>query len=117
MAELTSNDRIGGRVSEIINQARSYRTMIVAQVRSEADTFRQLLPTYQDSPELVRERLWRDTRERILSGDVETFYLPDDSNKTMLLEFNRDPAVKRRREQQRLMQQTDGNSSTTTNTP
>ncbi|HCF93719.1 MAG TPA: hypothetical protein DEW46_01530 [Verrucomicrobia bacterium] len=102
--ELLTADRIGGRVSEIINQAKSYRTMIVAQLRSEADTFRQLLPMYEESPDLVRERLWRDTRERILSGDVEAFYLPDDPGKTLLLEFNRDPAVRRAREQQRLMQ-------------
>ncbi len=104
IARHMTGDRVGGRVSEIIGEARSYRTQVVAQIRAEADRFQRLLPMYRVSRELVHERLWRDARQEILSGDVETFYLPDDGGKSLLLEINRDPDVRRRRETERYRQ-------------
>ena len=94
-------DRAGGAVSELINEARSYRTQVVAEVSSEARRFSSLMPMYRLTPLLVKERLWRDARQEILTGDVETFYLPDDGGKALLLEINRDPAVRMRREQEK----------------
>lgn len=82
---------------------------MVTRIKAEADRFTRLLPKYQEHPRLVLDRLWSDARQAILSGDVETIYLPDDQTKTLLLEFNPDPAVRRRREQEQYKLRVEGN--------
>lgn len=106
---LAGDDRVSGTASQIIHQARSYRTQVVTRIKAEADRFTRLLPKYQEHPRLVLDRLWSDARQAILSGDVETIYLPDDQTKTLLLEFNPDPAVRRRREQEQYKLRVEGN--------
>lgn len=88
---------IGGKVAESLNDASTYRTQIVEQVRSEAETFRRLLPLYNENPRIVRGRLWQDVKESVLSSDIETIYLPKGRP---MLELNRDPAIARKRQQE-----------------
>lgn len=94
------NQAIGGEVARIINTAKTYRTTIVEQVKSEANTFNSLLAEYRKNPALQRARLWLETREAIFAGDVETFYTDGEP----YLVLNRDPQVQRRREQERIRQ-------------
>ena len=49
---------------------------MVARIRSDADYFNSLLPQYRRNPRIVQNRLWQDAKERILTGDIETMYLP-----------------------------------------
>ena len=88
-----------GKLAEIVNAARTYRTQIVEQVRSEADTFRRLLPQYKENPRIVRSRLWQDSKEAVLSGDVETLYIPPGQP---YIEVNRDPAVAKKRQEDKI---------------
>lgn len=90
---------IGGEAARIVNTAKTYRTQIVERVKSEAETFDQLLPQYERSPRLVLSRLWEDAREAILTGDVETFYTAPGR---LDLELNRDPQLQRQRQKRQL---------------
>ncbi len=93
---------IGGEVARMMHEAMTYRTEVVAAVRNEADYFNSLLPQYRENPHIVRSRLWQDARQRILSGDVETMYLPRGQ---AYLDINRDPKVRQNREKKRLIRE------------
>jgi len=90
---------IGGDVAQVINAAKTYRTQIVEQVASEAQAFTQLLPQYERNPRLVLAKLWEDARERILTGDVETFYTVPGQ---LELQLNRDPELQKARQKEQL---------------
>jgi modulator of FtsH protease HflK len=89
---------IGGKVAEIINQAKAYRTEVAAQVRAEAEYFEAQLVEYEKNPGIVRNRLWNDMLGRILTGDVETFWVPGRGQ--VWIDLNRDPEVHRKREEE-----------------
>ncbi len=90
---------IGGQVAELIHEAQTYRTQAVAQLRADAERLTSLLPQYRQNPSIVLNQLWQQTKEQILTGDVETIYLPPGQT---LLELNRNPAVGIEREKKRL---------------
>ena len=90
---------IGGEVARIINTAKTYRSQIVEQVATEAQSFGQLLPQYRQNPRLVTAKLWEDARERILTGDVETFYTVPGQ---LELQLNRDPELQKQRQKEQL---------------
>jgi membrane protease subunit HflK len=90
---------IGGEVSRVVNGAKTYRTQIVEQVATEAQSFVQLLPQYLRNPRLVKTKLWEDAREQILTGDVETFYTVPGQ---LELQLNRDPELQKERQKEQL---------------
>ena len=90
---------ISGSAAELINKARTYATEVVQRVRGEADRFRSLLPQYRATPRIVVNRLWRDALENVLTGEVESLYIPEGRP---YLRVNRDPAVRRKQEKERL---------------
>ncbi len=94
--------RIGGKVAQHIHEARAYRTQVIAQVRGEAEYFTSLLPQYRKNPRIVLNRLWQDTTQRILTGDIETMYVPRGQT---YLELNRDPRIQLEREKRKLTQE------------
>jgi hypothetical protein len=93
---------IGGKVAQTISQARTYRTQVVEQIKTEAATFTSLLDQYQDNPRIVTNRLWQDAREEIFSGDIETWYVMDGK---IYITTNRDPQLARDRETKTLIQE------------
>jgi len=93
---------ISGEVARIIYQAKTYRTQVVARVSAQAQYFQSLLPQYRKNPQIVLNRLWQDAKQQILTGDVETIYLPPGQS---YLELNRDPKIKQDRERKRLADQ------------
>lgn len=100
LLNLRIDDRpIGGEVSRVVNGAKTYRTQIVEQVATEAQSFVQLLPQYQRNPRLVKTKLWEDAREQILTGDVETFYTVPGQ---LELQLNRDPELQKERQKEQL---------------
>jgi len=90
---------IGGDVAARINAAKTHRARVVEDVRSDRETFEQLLPEYEQHPRLVLSRLWAECRERIFSGDIETFYTAPSQLELLL---NRDPEVQKARQQEEL---------------
>lgn len=90
---------IGGEVAEVINAARTYRTQVVERLKGDRDIFERLLPQYTRNPRIILTRLWEDAKERILAGDVETFYTMPGN---LELQLNRDPAIQQARQKQQL---------------
>jgi membrane protease subunit HflK len=90
---------IGGETARIINTAKTYRTQIIEQIATEAESFKQLLPQYRQNPRLVLAKLWEDAREQILTGDVETFYTVPGQ---LELQLNRDPELQKERQNEQL---------------
>ena len=100
LADLRITDiSIGGEVARVINGAKTYRTQIVERIGTEAQAFEQLLPQYERNPRLVLAKLWEDARERILTGDVETFYTFPGQ---LELQLNRDPELQKARQKEQL---------------
>ena len=102
LVESRSGLAIGGKVSELVNEAVTYKTQIIEQIKAEAETFQALRDEYRQNPQILTTRLWEDARQEILSGNVETIYSPPGQHYIVI---NRDPEVVRRREEQRLKEQ------------
>ena len=90
---------IGGDVARRIDAAKTHRARVVEEVRGDRETFERLLPEYEQHPRLVLNRLWEATRERIFTGDVETFYTAPGR---LELQLNRDPEIQKERQQEQL---------------
>ena len=105
ISNLLNSEAVTGRVSEIISAARLYEQSHVSEVQAEAEQFQRLLPEFRANPRIVLNRRWQDTLQRILGGQVESFYLPATEGKTLYLEVNPDPRIQQRRETQAYLQQ------------
>jgi membrane protease subunit HflK len=91
--EVLRSNATGGQAARAIAEAEAYRTTTVQRVKGRVDRFRELLPAFQKTPELMLERLWIDVRQAILDAPTtEKFYLTFGSDKTVL-RINRDPKV------------------------
>lgn len=89
---------ISGRVAQVINDAISYRASIDAKVRADADNFRTYYNEYKDRParrRIIIDRLWQEAKAVILTGDIETLYVPPGR---AWIKLNRDPDVARQRQ-------------------
>ncbi len=83
----------GGEAAQKIATAEAYRTTIIQQAKARAKQFNELLPAFNETPELMLERLWADVREAVLdSPTIEKYYLTPGSGKTVL-KISRDPKV------------------------
>lgn len=82
---LFSHD-MGGAVSSLIRSAMTSRTQTVQFVRGASLRFGAMLDLYNENPSLYRSRQIQDMIQRVFQNDVETFYLPEESNKTLYLE-------------------------------
>lgn len=98
---------IGGDVAQAINGARTYRTQVVERVKGDRETFERLLPQFEQNPRIILSRLWEDARERILTGDVETFYTAPGR---LELQLNRDPQIQQERQKQQIRSLKDAQS-------
>jgi regulator of protease activity HflC (stomatin/prohibitin superfamily) len=89
---LRSHDT-GGQAARIIAEAEAYRTTTIQRITARVQRFRELLPAYEKTPDMLLQRLWTDVRESILnSPTVEKFYLTFGPDKTMV-KINQDPNV------------------------
>ena len=106
---------IGGEVAKLINAAKTYRTEVVEQVKSEAATFQRLLPEYRKNPAIVMSRMRQDAQDIVFTGNdprvlgggadhlpgkVETLYITRWSE--LRIRASRDPDLKRKREERAL---------------
>jgi len=73
---------VGGDVSDRIERAESDRTNLEAQVQAELNAFLAQYEKFKNDPQLkriIRQRLWQDTVQEILTSAQEVFYLPEDA--------------------------------------
>jgi len=74
--ELISN-RVKGQASMIIAKARAELADYVQAMKAREDRLTKLLPEYEKSPEMLTDRLWRETWDEIQSSPmVLRHYLP-----------------------------------------
>jgi regulator of protease activity HflC (stomatin/prohibitin superfamily) len=88
VSELLVSAEVGGRVAEMISEARTYRTEVVEYVRGAAGRFNRLVDQHDENPRIIRDRMRQGTVEHVLRGDCETFHLPQ-GEKVIYLETSR----------------------------
>ncbi len=70
-AQAYANDvvpRAVGAASRLKEEADAYRDRIVAQAEGDAERFKTILPEYQKSPQVMRDRMYTDTMQQIYSN-------------------------------------------------
>jgi len=106
---------VSGKVAEVIQDAQAYRNSLAAKVESEAQLFTSLHDQYRNSPGLRRiimDRLWQSAREQILTGDIETFYLPKGR---AYIDIGRDPEIRKKREAKKIKDEQDARAAASSN--
>jgi regulator of protease activity HflC (stomatin/prohibitin superfamily) len=69
--------RIGGRVKQLLDEARSEKTTTIQQARASASRFTELLPAYERNPGVLESQLVQDTIRTIWSEvGVQALYMP-----------------------------------------
>jgi regulator of protease activity HflC (stomatin/prohibitin superfamily) len=85
--------QVAGQAQDEIAQAQAYRTKVVASAEANANYLLSLLPEYEKRPEIVAQRIYMDTVERVLATAekfiVDTGGQTKDSEIRVLV--NRDP--------------------------
>ncbi len=61
-----------GEAARIQQEAEAYRERVVAEATGQASRFSQIYAEYKKAPEIIRERMYLETMERILSGSEKT---------------------------------------------
>ena len=70
-AQAYANDvvpRAVGTASRLKEEADAYRERIVAQAEGDAQRFKTILPEYQKSPQVMRDRMYTDAMQQIYSN-------------------------------------------------
>jgi membrane protease subunit HflK len=70
-AQAYANDvipRAVGAASRLKEEADAYRERIVAQAEGDSQRFKSILPEYQKSPQVMRDRMYTDTMQQIYSN-------------------------------------------------
>ena len=65
-----------GESAQVLEQAESYRALVVNQAEGEASRFTAVLGEYELAPEVTRRRLYIETLEKVL-GDVDKIILDE----------------------------------------
>jgi modulator of FtsH protease HflK len=55
-------------VQRILQEAQAYKERVIAEAHGEADRFLNVLEEYRKAPDLMRQRLYLETMERVLSS-------------------------------------------------
>jgi membrane protease subunit HflK len=79
---------VGGEVSNRIKRAESDSTDLEAAVQAEKNAFLAQYEKFKNDPQLeriIRQRLWQDTVQEMLTGVTEVFYLPRDASRLYIV--------------------------------
>lgn len=57
-----------GEVQRILQESQAYKERVIAEAHGEADRFLKVLEEYRKAPDLMRQRLYLETMERVLSS-------------------------------------------------
>jgi membrane protease subunit HflK len=60
--------RARGESAQRIQQAEAYREQAIAEATGQAARFSQVYDAYRTAPEIIRERIFLETMERVLGG-------------------------------------------------
>ncbi len=104
MASEISDDRleylwsqVAGQAQDTIAQAQAYRTKVVEGAKANAIYLQSILPEYRKRPELVKQRIYLDTIERVLDNADEKFIIEPvegSGGQEIRIMLNRDQTLK-----------------------
>jgi membrane protease subunit HflK len=57
-----------GQAARVVQQAEGYREQVVAEASGQASRFTQIYEAYRQAPEVIRQRMFLETMERVLGG-------------------------------------------------
>jgi modulator of FtsH protease HflK len=60
--------RSRGQAAQAVQQAEGYREQVVAEATGQASRFSQVYEEYRKAPDVIRERIFLETMERVLGG-------------------------------------------------
>ncbi len=98
---LLDTDTVQGDVAQRIRKGDRLRQEAEQTILAELEEFRDLREEYERNPRVFRDRHFRAMLERVLAGDVETFYLPAGKQRELWLEVDRDPRIRAAKERAR----------------
>ena len=96
------DNEAAGEVAAQLRGAQAEYTAVVQGLRGDVEQFRVLLAEYQQTPRLLIDRLWQQTRKRILSSPGVTKYFLPAGSKQVRVKVQPDPEARRRAEMERL---------------
>lgn len=72
-----------GNAQRIVEQATAYKEQVVLDAKGEAERFAKLLPEFKSNPELLKDRLYLESMEKVMAGTPKV--LLDNSNNLTVL--------------------------------
>lgn len=87
-----------GPAQEKVSQAKAYRTRVVESAKANYEYLKNILPEYQQRPELVIQKIYQDAVEEVLDNAEEKIIVQPasgDKQREFRILINRDPAAKK----------------------
>lgn len=91
-AEAYSNDVIPkarGQAARVLEEAQAYKEKVIAEAEGEAARFQSVLAKYRQAPEVMRQRLYLDSMESVLSSSSKVLVDSDGGNNLLYLPLDR----------------------------
>lgn len=73
-----------GNAQRVIEQATAYKEQIVLDAKGEAERFTKLLPEFKNNPQLLKERLYLETMEKVMAETPKVLLDNNNNNLTVL---------------------------------
>ena len=74
-----------GQVRRMLQEAQAYREQIILEAQGEVARFEELLPQYQNAPEVTRERIYLDTLQDLYAKTPKVLVDVEGGNNMMYL--------------------------------
>ena len=81
--------RARGRAQRMVEEASGYRDQVIAQAEGEAARFTALLTEYRKAPDVMRERLYLDTMQEVLTNASKVLVDVEGGNNMMYLPLDK----------------------------
>jgi membrane protease subunit HflK len=91
-AQTYANDvvpRARGNAARQVEDAKAYKTKVVAEAQGESERFLALLTEYQKAPGVTRERLYLETMQEVLQGSGKVLLDVKEGNNLTYLPLDR----------------------------
>ncbi|GIZ12877.1 FtsH protease activity modulator HflK [Pseudomonas sp. NCCP-436] len=73
-----------GQAQRLLEEANGYREEVIARAQGEADRFNKLVAEYRKAPEVMRERLYLETMQELMSNTSKVLVTGDKGQNNLL---------------------------------
>jgi regulator of protease activity HflC (stomatin/prohibitin superfamily) len=95
----------GGEASKVIANAQAEKTRTIEQAKERARRFRDLLPKYRESPEVLLETMWYEVVDEILSAPMVTKWYLSPGRGWTVVKISQDPEIQKELMRKKHLQQ------------